>query len=252
MASGDPAITAMETDAHPLIANLAARDTLSEHERAILRDLCRREKTVPAKFDIVEEGASPTHSCLMIEGYSARYHILADGRRQISAIHIAGDFVDLHSFLLGQMDHGVASLTECRVSLVPHEYLRRLTESEPHLSRLFWLSTLIDAAIHRIWLVAAGRLSAIGQLAHLICETYSRLLIVKRADHMTLHFPISQIELGDALGLSSVHVNRTIRELRERGLVEWRGAQVTILDWGGLVDVAQFDPTYLNCHRQAR
>lgn len=231
---------------HPFIAYLAARDRVSPAERDILLGLFDRERTVSAKADIVQEGDSPQFSCLMLSGLSARYHILADGRRQISALHIPGDFVDLHSLLLGRMDHGVAALTDCTVALVAHDHLRRITETQPHLTRLLWLSTLIDAAIHRIWLVTAGRLSASGQLAHLLCELFERMKVVGLTGERSFRFAISQTELGDALGLSTVHVNRTIRDLRERGLIEWRGADVIISDWQRLRELAQFDPTYLD------
>jgi CRP-like cAMP-binding protein len=237
---------------HPLISALEARDRLSAAERDILLTMAARERSVPAKEDIVREGTRPQDSCLVLSGLSARYHILADGRRQITAIHVRGDFVDLHSLLLGTMDHGVVALTDCRVAFVPHAVLRDITETQPHLTRLLWLLTLIDAAIHRRWIVAAGRLQAPGQLAHLICELYTRLDLVGAASNLSFEFPVSQVELSDALGLSSVHVNRTLRELRDRGLITWENSQVTITNWAGLKACAEFDPTYLNLQQTPR
>lgn len=237
---------------HPLISALEARDRVSREERDILLGLLVREKTVLAKDDIVREGASPHESCLMLSGLSARYHILSDGRRQISAIHITGDFIDLHSLLLGVMDHGVVALTDCRVIYAPHAALREITQTQPHLMRLLWLLTLIDAAIHRQWIVAAGRLQAPGRLAHLLCEFYTRLQIVDAAGDLAFDFPISQVELSDALGLSSVHVNRTVRELRDRGLITWENSHVTITNWPGLKSCAQFEPGYLNIRQTPR
>lgn len=237
---------------NPLLLNLSARDHLSDAEREIVEQMSSRQRHVAAKQDIVREGSTPTDSCLMLSGFSARYHLLEDGKRQISAIHISGDFVDLHSLLLNQMDHGVTALSDCVVAFVPHRLLRDLTETHPHLSRLLWLSTLIDASVHRRWIVTAGRLSAGGQLAHLICEIYSRLEVVEQTDGLSFLFPMSQVELSDALGLSTVHVNRTIRELRSRGLVQWKGTEVTILDWARLAEFSEFDPAYLQLGLQPR
>lgn len=236
----------------PLLLYLEERDSLSPEEREIILGMCARERVVTAKADIVKEGAIPSESCLMLSGYSARYHILEDGKRQISAIHVPGDFVDLHSLLLKEMDHGVTALTDCRIALVPHRSLREVTETQPHLARMLWLSTLIDAAMHRRWLVTSGRLTAISQLGHLLCEIWTRLEVVKLTEADSFDFPISQLELGDALGLSTVHINRTIRELRERNLVQWQGSRVTILDQAGLRRIAQFEPGYLNLQQRPR
>ena len=135
------------------------------------------------------------------------------------AIHVVGDFVDLHSFVLKTMDHSVGALTRCRVALVPHEFLQGVTERLPHLTRLLWLDTLVDAATHREWIVGMGRRSALEQLAHLICELYVRLEVLGQVDGATFDLPLTQTDLGDALGLSLVHINRTVRELREAGLL---------------------------------
>src|SRR5690606_13153704 len=110
--------------------------------------------------DIVREGDRPKDSCLLLDGFAARYKMMADGRRQITAIHMAGDFVDLHSFILKIMDHGILALSACRVAYVPHATLQRITETHPHLTRLLWLNTLMDGATHREWLAAMGRRSA--------------------------------------------------------------------------------------------
>ncbi|AZN70627.1 Crp/Fnr family transcriptional regulator [Georhizobium profundi] len=237
---------------HCLKLNLSARDRLTDAECAIIDQMGARQKLVPAKHDIVREGDIPTESCLVLSGFSARYHLLANGKRQISAIHVSGDFVDLHSLLLNEMDHGVVALSDCQVALVPHRMLRELTETEPHLSRLLWLSTLIDAAVHRRWLVTSGRLSASAQLAHLLCEIFLRLQVVELVDGNRFSFPISQVELSDALGLSTVHMNRTIRDLREHELVSWKGSEVTILNWDRLAEHGDFDAAYLNIGQQAR
>jgi len=237
---------------NPFLLSLQRRDVLSEAELKIVERLASRPRRIAVGRDMVRDEDSPKESCLMLSGFSARYHILGDGRRQITAIHVAGDFVDLHSFLLSRMDHSVVALTDCTVGLVPHEYLRELTETRAHFSRLLWLSTIIDAAIYRQWLVAAGRLSSIGQIASFLCEMFVRLQIVQLTEGFTFRLPISQAVLSDAMGLSVVHVNRTLQELRKQKLISWEGEQVKILDWAALRAVADFDPTYLNLEARPR
>lgn len=236
----------------PLVLKLQQRDLLSEEEQRVLEAAGAAVKQFQPGQIIVHEGDEPIWSCLLTKGWAARSKSLADGRRAITAIHVMGDFVDLQSFLLKPMDHSVVALTGCTISLVPHETLQAISERLPHLTRMLWLSTLIDAAIHREWLVARGQLPAAGQLAHLLCELYLRLQVVGQTDGWAFAFPVTQAVLADALGLSAVHVNRTVQELRRSGAIRWAGAKVTIQDWDGLAAVARFDPTYLNLTSRSR
>lgn len=236
-----------------LIRRLEQSDVLSDDEKDVLERAFSRIRDFKADEDIVREGDRPTESCIVVEGFAARYKILPSGRRQISAIHISGDFVDLHSFLLKTMDHGVVTLSPSRVAFVPHAVLKTITEEHPHLTRVLWLSTLIDAAIHRQWLTTMGRSSATAQMAHLICELYVRLKAVGLTNGNSFHVPVTQEEMGDALGLSTVHVNRVLTELKSGGLVQWAGGgAVTILDWDRLSGIAEFSPNYLNLTREPR
>lgn len=236
----------------PFLLNLQRRDVLTAEEQSIIADVAQRQRRVEARRDIVKEGSVPTDSCLLLEGVAARYTVLDDGRRQITAVHVAGDFIDLHSLLLARMDHSVLALGDCTVATVGHDFLRSLTTTHPHLTRLLWFCTVIDAAIHRQWLVASGRLSSVAQVAHFLCEMFTRLSIVELTRGFSFRLPMNQSELSDAMGLSVVHANRTLQELRKRGLIRWQGDQVDIIDWPGLVAVAHFDPTYLNLESRAR
>jgi CRP-like cAMP-binding protein len=175
---------------------------------------------------------------------------LADGRRQITAFHVLGDFVDLPSFLFKRTDHAIAAAGPCRVGVVPHESLTRILEVHPHPTRLLWLSTAADVAIHREWIVALGRRSALSGMAHLFCELFVRLKAVWMVKDQVFRFPLTQAELGDALGLSTVHVNRIAQELRGDGLITWRGGMVTITDWCRLQNLAEFNPTYLDLEQK--
>ncbi|BCG83744.1 hypothetical protein MesoLj113b_72860 (plasmid) [Mesorhizobium sp. 113-3-3] len=128
--------------------------------------------------DLVSEGSRPIYSTLLVEGLAARYKVLENGGRQFTSLQVPGDFVDLHAFLLKTMDHGIVALSLCRVMFADHTKLRVITEKAPHLGRLLWLDTLVDAAIHREWIVAMGRRSKVSHLAHLICELFIRLQVV--------------------------------------------------------------------------
>lgn len=228
-----------------LVEKLSLRDRISPEEIEALQKALEPPKTVAAGSDIVREHSRPLHSTLLISGFSARYSTLEDGARQITEINVSGDFIDLHSLLMKQMDHGVVALTECVVAEAPHSGLIDITERHPHLTRLLWLDTIIDAAVHRQWLVAMGRRSGLGHLAHLVCELYLRLQAVGQTGDMTFDLPLTQAVLGDALGLSTVHVSRLISELRGEGVINWSNGQIDILDWRRLAEIAEFDPTYL-------
>ena len=233
-----------------LVDKLSQRDHVTPEEIEALQEVLGPQQEVRGGADIVKEHAHPLQSTLLISGFSARYSSLADGGRQITEINVPGDFIDLHSLLMKQMDHGVVALTDCVVAPAPHAKLIALTERHPHLTRLLWLATIIDAAIHRQWLVAMGRRSGLGHLAHLICELYLRLQTVGQADGLRFDLPLTQGTLADALGLSTVHVSRLVTELRGEGVVNWSGGQIEILDWHRLAEIAEFDATYLRLQNE--
>ncbi|MDB5538497.1 MAG: Crp/Fnr family transcriptional regulator [Devosia sp.] len=235
-----------------LVAKLTARDDLSAEEIAVLQGMMSEPRIVQGGHDIVRDGDRPGHSTLLIDGFACRYTTLKDGGRQITALHVAGDFVDLHSFMLKEMDHGVGALTLCRIATVDHGRLLEITHTHPHLTRMFWLLTLIDGSMHREWLVGMGRRPALGNAAHFICEIYTRLSVVGMAADNAFVLPLTQVELGDVLGLSSVHVNRVLQELRSGELITWTGQNVVILDWDALADLAEFDPRYLHVVKEPR
>ena len=235
-----------------LYLQLGNHDDVSESERALLASTISGEKNFAKGLDLVKMGDRPTYSTLLVEGLAARYKVMENGGRQFTALQVAGDFVDLHAFLLKKMDHGIVALSPCRVALSDHTALKSITETAPHLTRLLWLDTLVDGAIHREWIVAMGRRSRASHLAHLICELFIRLQVVKRTDGMSFLLPLSQSEMADVLGLSVVHMNRVLQALRKSGVVSWTNHTVTILDWDRLAGVAEFDPTYLSLASEPR
>ena len=197
-------------------------------------------------------GDHPLSSKLLLQGFICRCRDMADGGRQIMAIHVPGDFIDLQSFPLKVMDHDLVALTPGKVAVVSHADLNRVTEAHPHLTRLLWMATLIDASIHREWLVTFGRREAVARVAHLLCEIYLRLEIGELTHGYSFDFPISQSTLADTLGLSTVHTNRVIQRLRATGFVTWEKGRVEIRNWPELVALAEFDPTYLHLVKEPR
>lgn len=235
-----------------LLLQLGQRDVLSSQETELLLGAFSSERIVPAGQAIVAQGDRPSYSQLLVEGLAGRDKVLASGARQIMALHIPGDFMDLHGFLLKSLAHGVVALSTCRLLQVTHDALRRITETSPHLARMLWLNTLIDGSVHREWLVAMGRRPADGRLAHLICELFVRLRVVGLTNGFHFHLPLTQAEIADILGLSVVHVNRTLQSLRRRHLIRWDGEKLQIEDWERLVRVAEFDPGYLCLDKEPR
>jgi CRP-like cAMP-binding protein len=235
-----------------LLLKLRARDLVTGEEEAVLRASVSEIREYPAGRTIVRTGTTVSVSTLLVEGVVCRYKDLADGQRQIMELHVAGDFVDLHGFLLKQLDHNVGAMTAVRVASVPHDALRGITETHPHLGRMLWFSTLLDAAIHREKILSIGRRSAMARIAHIFCELLVRLRIVGLANERSYVLPLTQADLGDVTGLTSVHVNRMLKKLRDENLLTFRGGSVVIDDWEGLQRLAEFDPTYLHLERRPR
>jgi CRP-like cAMP-binding protein len=234
------------------LMKLRVRDAISAEEEAALRAAIGDVVQYAADQTFVTAGEDLTNSTLLIEGLICRYKDLSDGQRQITALHVPGDFPDLHSFTLKYLDHNIMALTPCTVVQFPHIKLQTITEEHPHLARMLWFATNLDAAIHREWEVSLGRRSALERTAHLFCELQVRLSIVGLATEREYALPITQADLAECLGLTPVHVNRVLRELREGGLVEFRGGKVVIGDFAELKRVGEFDPAYLYLDRRPR
>jgi len=218
---------------------------LSDAEAASLEASVSRTAEFRAKQVIVRQQVPLTHCTLLLEGFIERFKDTPEGRRQILAIHVPGDFVDLHSYPLKRLEHSVAALTPVKVAVFPHPAVRALTEQSATLTELLWRSTLIDAAINREWIVSIGARSAAVRLAHLFCEMFVRLERIGMTEGLRFALPLTQIDVADATGLTAVHANRMLRQLREQGLVEFRQGVVTILDWDALRSFGDFDPGYL-------
>lgn len=235
-----------------LIAGLERRDAVSAAEKEALHRLGWRLRDYPRGAEIIPDRSRPTESCLLVGGLAGRSVLLLNGTRQLTALQVPGDFVDLHSMLIRVMDHAVVALNDCRVAFADHAELRELAAREPHLYRLLSMNIAIDAAIQRAWMVGLGRRNPVSHLAHLLCELHLRLDVVGGVEDGAYDFRVGQTELADMLGLSVVHTNRTVQDLRAQKLVSWKNGRVTIHDFAALARLGEFDPVYLNLFREPR
>lgn len=234
-----------------LIRKLTSIAHLSDEEREAILSLPIRVQALPSRQDIVREGDRPSQCCLILDGWACRYKIVGEGRRQILSFHISGDIPDLQSLHVHTMDHSLATVTKATVAFIPHRALLDLTARFPNVAAIFWRDTLIDAAIFREWMTSMGRRSAYGRIAHLFCEMYLKLEAVGLASEHRCTLPLTQTDLADALGLTNVHVNRTLRALRGDGLITLQHNTLIAGRWDELTEAAEFDPTYLHLENRA-
>src|SRR5262245_37060196 len=218
---------------------------LSDAEREVLRSLPTHLHLVQARRDIVVDGDWPAELSLITEGFAFRYKLLADGRRQIMAVLIPGDIRDLRSLLTGRMDHSVAALNNNQIATIPRQKIFDAIEKYPRIGLALWRDTMLDAALYRQWLINLGRRTAYERIAHLLCEIWTRLEAIGRTRRGTYELPLTQTHLADAMGLSLVHVNRTLKSFRRDGLITFQDREVVVLDWQRLQATAEFDPGYL-------
>ncbi len=253
MLSREPARSAEGSPEHArLVRKLESIVDLDEADREALGRLPLTVRVLPADTDIVRQGDRPSQCCLLLEGLACRYLTTEEGKRQILSFHIPGDIPDLQSLHLKEIDDNLGTLVPSRVAFIAHGALLDLFRERPNLVGVFWRDTLITAAMFRRWILNVGRRDAYGRMAHLLCELVTRLKSVGLADGWSIELPVTQAELGDALGISTVHTNRSLQALRADGLVSLRGGSLTVKDWDGLVRAGEFDPTYLHLARPLR
>lgn len=215
-------------------------------------DECREISALPAEFaeigpqrDMVSPGQVMTYACLMVDGLAARFDQLANGQRQFTALHIAGDMCDLHSVPAPVTGWGIQTLTRTRYLKVPHQALRDLISNRPTIALAFWRDTIVDASILSKWISALGRRSAEARLAHFLCEVAIRLEQSGSGTRTEFKLRATQIHIADFLGISTVHVSRSLQGLRSRGLVAVQDYTYRLPDFTALAHFAEFDPTYL-------
>ena len=233
----------------PLVRKLSYRRELDAADRAAVLALPHVVKPLEQHQYIIRERDRASHACVMLSGFSIRHKIVGGGYRQIVAIHMKGELVDLQNAVLGTADHSVQMLTAGQVATIPRDEIMQLAFERPAVGKAMWFDTLVDASIFREWIANVGRRDARTRIAHVLCEFALRLKLAGLGDGTGYQLPMTQEQLGDTTGLTSVHVNRTLKLLESEGLIERLSPRsITIGDWKRLAEVGDFDSAYLHLH----
>ena len=229
-----------------LIRKLNRLTALDAAAQAAIRALPFTLKSVPSNHYAVREGSRIAECCVLLEGYACRHKMASNGGRQIVSFHIPGDILDLQHVLLSCADHNVQTITPAKLAWIPTAEIRRISREHPTIGEALWRDSLVDASIFREWVLNVGRRDAKSRIAHLLCEFAVRREAVGLGPAERFELPMTQEQIGDATGLTSVHVNRMLAELRTSGLIARDGRNVEISDWAKLRRAADFDPAYLH------
>jgi len=235
-----------ETALAPLLRRLMSRAELDENDQAAILSLPYTLRILSAGKHVVREGDKPTHSCLILSGFCIRYKVVADGARQILAINMKGDAVDLQNSFLATADHDVQTLTAAEMAFIPREALQQIMLSRPSVGSAILLETLVDGSIFREWIANVGRRDARQRIAHLLCEFALRLEAAGLGEACNYELPMTQEQIADTVGLTAVHVNRTLMALDGEGLTNRTKRSVQIPDWKKLASVGDFNSLYLH------
>jgi CRP-like cAMP-binding protein len=232
-----------------LTRKLESIGTLGTEARECISLLHGEVKQFDSHQDVVSDGDRPNYCAMVLSGFVCRYKVLSAGTRQIMSFHLPGDIPDLQSLFLKTMDHSIGAVVPSDMVLIPHRVVLETLDRCPELASLLWRDTLIDAAIFREWMIGIGRRTAYVRIAHMLCEIIVRMRALRLQNGPRYDLPVTQTDIADALGLSNVHVSRTIRELQRDKLLHYRPGSVTVLDWDALKRAGEFDPTYLHLNR---
>ncbi|WP_245262405.1 Crp/Fnr family transcriptional regulator [Mesorhizobium sp. WSM3626] len=229
-----------------MVRKLQNISDLTKSDIAVLESIQFQIRDYQVDQDIAREGDRPTHSFVVLDGVVGSTKLTGEGKRQVSSFFVPGDIPDLHGLHLSVLDCTFSPLTRVSVGIMRHDALRAICDQHPSVATVFWRSTLIDAAIYREWVTNVGRRDAYARMAHILCELIVRLRSMELIKDHVAELPITQAELADALGLSTVHVNRTLQELRRNGLISTESSRFHAVDWAGLIRAGDFDTTYLH------
>jgi CRP-like cAMP-binding protein len=236
-----------------LLRKIEQFSPLGAEDRQAIEAICgERVRQFGPREDIIREGDRQDQLYVFLSGWACRYKQLEDGRRQILAFLLPGDTCDRNAFLLRETDHSVGALTPVTLAEVSSDAMAAVEARHPRIERALNWETLVAIATQREWTVSLGQRSALERMAHLLCELFFRLRAVGLTEGDSCAFPITQVELGYATGLSNVHVNRTLQELRAAGLVVLRDRTLTLPRLPALMRAGLFNPTYLHLDREGR
>lgn len=230
----------------PLLTKLELRSWLEDRDRAALAALPHRVQRIEAGAYLVREGDRPDRSCVLLSGFVVRHKLTETGERQIVSVNVAGDFVDLEGALLNVADHNAQAISPCEVAFIPRAAVRELILSHPRIAAAMWVDSLIDGAIYREWVVNIGRRDGRARIAHLLCELASRMKAAGLAGLDGYELPMTQEQIADATGLTSVHVNRVLKRMDAEGLIVRTRRHLAIPDWILLREAAGFHARYLH------
>lgn len=229
-----------------LVRKLDRLSNLDAEDRLALQKLPYRITTAAPGQHLVREGDRPTDCCVLLSGFACRYKVTSQGARQIVSFHMAGDLLDLQHLMLAQADHSVSTITDARIAWIPITRLKAVVDSHPALNEALWRDALIDASIFREWVLNVGRRDGKSRVAHMLCEFAARGEAAGLGTAEQFELPMSQDDIGDATGLTSVHVNRMLQALALDGVISRDKRHVRILNWEGMKRVADFDAAYLH------
>jgi len=232
------------------IDKLKSFGVLEEADIAALVSATSRGRLIGTKVDLIREGDRPGPVFVMLEGWAFRYKILPNGARQIMAFLMPGDCCDLHVGLLAEMDHSIQTITQAEVATIEREQMDALMDMHPKIARAMYISQLVDEGTMRAWITSMGRRTSIERAAHLICELYVRAHNIGLTSSPELSLPLSQLLLADALGMTPVHLNRVLKELKLQGAMTLQRGTLVVINPEKLISIAGFDENYL--HRRLR
>ncbi len=229
-----------------LIRKFASRVAMSAADRALVAALPFKLRTIDASTYVLREGQRPTRCAFIVAGLAYRQKLTRNGEREIVSILTPGEFIDLQNLFLDESDHDIQALTRVTMAEIPIPAMRTLLAACPAASHALWIDALVESSIHREWLLNIGRRNARSRLAHLLCEFTVRFQKAPPPGDIAYELPMTQEQLGDALGLTPVHVNRVLKSLEVDKLIARKKRQVSVVDWAGLRDVAEFNERYLH------
>ena len=244
-AESKPRMSNPPTALEKYLVRLRLRSSFSAQEEDAILALKGSEVKTDAHRDIVRPGQTIEFACLVVDGLAGRFDQLANGHRQITALHVPGDMCDLHSVPVPHTGWGIQALAKTTTLRVPHASIKELTIQFPAIAFAFWRDTIVDASILSKWISALGRRGAKSRLAHLICEMGIRMEQAGLGTRTHFRLPATQVQLADVLGLTAVHLNRTLQALRSDGALLTEGFEVKVMDLNRLSGIAEFDPQYL-------
>jgi CRP-like cAMP-binding protein len=239
-------------DFSPVLRKLRQSGRVSDATCEALFRLPFSVRSLRAHDHVVRTGENVQSCFVLLSGFAHRYKIVAGGSRQIVALHLPGDFIDLQSAFLGRATHGLQMMTPGDTASVPLKDLQEVVARHPELQQALWVESLVDLSNTSEWVTNVGRRDARSRIAHLLCEFASRLKAVGMNPEREFTLPMSQEQIADATGLTSVHVNRTLQELGRSDLIRRKGRSITVPDWQALADTADFDPGYLSVGEPAQ